>query len=363
MMTGVGRRHALAAIILMLPALLRAPAGARAEERAPAATLTVLSAPVERAGAHDERPAAAASGADLSVGDRVVTGPQGRALITFLDGSTVTVEPASEVTVRQAEMDGRAASRLRVLIVVGTVWARVAGWLGGRATVTLESNTYSATAHDGLIGAQQDKAGTFVCWTRAGTLEVTGPSGMVARLSPGQKATIAPNAPAKTEDFAVNRSTLEISTTGPVLPLVTMPDRTRRAGFVVPGIEVNQVFGSLTRSTGGELAGPRVVEVPAGVSGPFVVRLTGVGDGPFTVTIVGRHQGAEVYRYQRTGIARHGQGARFEVIQTMDAPPAGRAADPRTARAGGAGVTELRPDPTAAPAVPLSSLEVQAAPR
>src|SRR5689334_7511076 len=190
MMSGVGRRHALAAIMLMLPALVGAPAGARAEERAPAATLTVLSAPVERAGAHDERPAAAASGADLAVGDRVVTGPQGRALITFLDGSTVTVEPASEVTVRQAEMEGREASRLRVLIVVGTVWARVAGWLGGRGTVTLESNTYSATAHDGLIGAQQDKAGTFVCWTRAGNLEVKGPSGVAAKLEPGQKVTI-----------------------------------------------------------------------------------------------------------------------------------------------------------------------------
>jgi hypothetical protein len=102
------------------------------------------------------------------------------------------------------------------------------------------------------------------------------------------------------------------------------------------------------------------VEVPAGVSGPFAVRLTAVGDGPFTVTIVGRHQGAEVYRYQRTGTARHGQGTRFEVIQTMDAPPAGGPVDPRTARAGGAGVTDLRPEPSAAPAVPLSPLELQA---
>ena len=344
-------------IVLLLVALLGMPASVRAEERGPAATLTVLSAPVERAGAGEERPAAAASGADLAVGDRVVTGPEGRALITFLDGSTVTVEPASEVTVRQAEMEGREVSRLRVLIIVGTVWARVAGWLGGRGTVTLESNTYSATAHDGLIGAQQDKAGTFVCWTRAGNLEVTGPSGVAARLEPGQKVTIAPDAAARTESFAVNRSTLEISTAGPVLPLVTMSDRARRAGFVVPGIDVNQVFGSLTT---GPRDGKRLIEVPAGVSGPFVVRLTAVGDGPFTVTIVGRHQGAETYRYQRTGTARHGQVARFEVIQTMDPPPAGGVADPRTARAGGAGVTELRPESTAAPVVPLSPLELQA---
>jgi len=87
---------------------------------------------VERVGAGSDRPAAVASGSDLAVGDRVVTGTDGRALITFLDGTTVTVEPASDVTVRQAQMEGRQASRVGVLVTVGTVWARVAGWLGGR---------------------------------------------------------------------------------------------------------------------------------------------------------------------------------------------------------------------------------------
>src|SRR5689334_10109296 len=81
---------------LALLALLAAPTGAAGQEQAggvsTAATLTVLSAPVERVGAGADRPAAAASGADLAVGDRVVTGTDGRALITFLDGSTVTVE-------------------------------------------------------------------------------------------------------------------------------------------------------------------------------------------------------------------------------------------------------------------------------
>jgi hypothetical protein len=149
--------------LLMIAALLSVPTGATGQERpggvSTAATLTVLSVPVERVGVGSDRPAAVASGSDLAVGDRVVTGTDGRALITFLDGTTVTVEPASEVTVRQAQMEGRQASRIGVLVTVGTVWARVAGWLGGRATVTIESNAYSATAHDGLIGAQQQPGG------------------------------------------------------------------------------------------------------------------------------------------------------------------------------------------------------------
>jgi hypothetical protein len=360
MMSSMARPRRLA--VLAMAALLIAPAVAGGQEPAAvvstAATLTVLSAPVERVGARADRPVVVASGTDLAVGDRVVTGAAGRALITFLDGSTVTVEPASDVTVRQAQMEGREASRLGLLVTVGTVWARVAGWLGGRATLTLESNAYSATAHDGLIGAQQQPSGPFVCWTRAGDLEVTGPGGPAARLRPGQKATLAPDRPILTEAFAVNRSTIEVVTSGPVLPLVTMPDRARLAGFVEPGIEVNQVFGSLTVAPPG---GARTVEVPAGLSGPFVVTLTAVGDGPFTVTVVGRHQGVVTYGHQRAGAAQRGQTLRAEVIQLMD-PPAAGDPDPRTARAGSAGMTELRPEVGRPAAVPLSPLEL-AAPR
>jgi len=111
-MRRMARRRRLA--LLMIAALLSVSTGATGQERAgvvsTAATLTVLSVAVERVGAGSDRPAAVASGSDLAVGDGVLTGPDGRALITFLDGSTVTVEPASEVPVRQAQMQGREAS-------------------------------------------------------------------------------------------------------------------------------------------------------------------------------------------------------------------------------------------------------------
>jgi hypothetical protein len=348
------RRLAPLLLLLLLAPTTRSAAQARPATVSTAATLTVLGGPVEHARSGSERPAAAASGSDLAVGDRIVTGPGARALITFLDGSTVTVEPASEVVVRQADIEGRQASRLRVLVMVGTVWARVAGWLGGRATVTLDSNAYSATAHDGLIGAQQQADGTFVCWTRAGTLEVAPVGGGLpsASLSPGQKATLAPGGPAAVEPFAVNQSTLEVVTSGPVLPVVVMPDRVRLAGFVEPGVEVNQVFGSLTAVRAG--AG-RVVEVPAGQAGPFALFLVAVGDGPFTVTVVGRHRGAVTYRHERTDTARRGQGLRAEIIQMMSG-----GVDPRTARASSAGMSALRPETARPGPVLLSPLELDA---
>ena len=68
-----------------------------------------------------------------------------------------------------------------------------------------------------------------------------------------------------TETFSVHRSTVEIVARGPVVLLVVMPDGVRLAGFVDPGIEVNQVFGSLTARRDDM----RIVEIPGGAPGPI----------------------------------------------------------------------------------------------
>ena len=256
----------------------------------------------------------------------MATDEEGRALITFLNGTTVTVEPGSEVAVR-ALPDGRGEpSTVRILIVAGTVWGRVAGWLGGRGTVTLESNTYSAAARDGLIGAQVRSDGAFASWTRAGEVDLRDAQGTSrAILRAGEKGTVAPDGAVVKDTFAVNASTIEVVTDGPVLPIVVMPDGVRAAGFAVPDIEVNQVFGSFT----GVRDGRRVIEVPAGLAGPFRLVLVAVGDGPYAVTVTGRARERVVYWNERRGRVRVGDRLGGEIVQRFgefERP------DPRTAR-------------------------------
>ena len=135
---------------IVLSALLTP--GVALAEVGPKATLSVLATPVERVPAGGFAAERGVDGLNLSEGDRIKTGNGGLALITFLDGSTVTVLPASEVTVKQAGSDRRQRG-IRLLIHAGQVWARVAEALGRRSTLSLESNDYAATAHDGLIGA------------------------------------------------------------------------------------------------------------------------------------------------------------------------------------------------------------------
>jgi hypothetical protein len=329
-----------------------------------AATLSLLGGRVEYWPAGGSEPRPAATGSNLAEGDRVLTGPDGRALITFLDGSTIIVEPGSDVQVKRLDVGGDRSS-LRVLLRSGTVWARLVSWLGGRGTVSLEANTYTATAHDGLIGAQSRPDGGFVCWTRAGTVELEADGGRhLARLSPGEKVTIGPTGPPVIEVFRVNQSTIEITTSAPVLPLVVMPDGRRVAGFVEPGIEVNQVFGSRTATT---QDGTRTVEVPAGVIGTYRLVLVGVADGPFTVRVIGAFRGEPVYRAEARRDIQRGERLGAAIVQWLassGADPASTGADPRTARVAGGRLQTLRPVTGEPPGtILLSPLELAGAGR
>ena len=142
------------AMLITLVTLVTLPVPSPAQTGA-AATLSVLAPPVERVGAGAAGTSAGVDGMNLAEGDRIKTGAGGLALITFLDGSTVTVLSDAEVTVKQTGAE-RGNSGIRMLIHAGRVWARVVQAAGRRSSpLSLESNEYTATAHDGLIGAER----------------------------------------------------------------------------------------------------------------------------------------------------------------------------------------------------------------
>jgi hypothetical protein len=220
-----------------------------------------------------------------------------------------------------------------MLIHAGRVWARVVQAAGSRSTLTLESNDYAATAHDGLIGAELS-AGTFVCWTRRGTLWLTDKSGQTDTvLVAGQRARARFGIPVTAEPFAPSASTLEVRTTGPVVPLVRMPDGSRAAGFLAPDVEINQVFGALTEAKGGQRW---LVEVPGGHEGPYTLILTGTGAAPFTARITGRYVGFSGFGQDIRGGARAGERLFTRITQIV------KGQDPVTARAVEASVDGLR---------------------
>ena len=230
---GVGR-SVVALLLFQACVQTSAFAQAPAPTVSTAATLTVLGGAVEVLRPDGGR-AAAQSGTSLSVGDRILTAASSRALVTFLDGTTVTVEPSSDVTVREMDVGGRERSRIEILITAGTVWARIANLLGGRGTVSLASNTHAAIAQDGLIGAEQRLDGSFACWTRAGTVQLVDAGGTaLGQLAPGQKAT-ASTKRLVMEDFSVHRSVVRDRRAGTCVAARRDAGRCPSRGLRAPG--------------------------------------------------------------------------------------------------------------------------------
>ena len=290
------------------------------------ATLSVLAGTVTRISAGSTQPQSAKDGVSLNIGDRIVTGTQATALVTFLDGSTLTVQPDSDVEVKRADVSA-GNSHISIQINLGTVWARVVQLLDRNSNFTLESNTATATVHDGLIGGRQNPDHSFICWTLAGDLLVKDRRGQqLVTLKPGEKTKVQDDQDSGRQPFAVNHSTLKVTASPNVLPLLLMADNLRLTGFVAPGLEVNQVFGS---RTGIEGYGTRTIEVPAGVPGPFTLIVEGKADTMFTVTVEGFHKGTQVYRQKVTGTITKAERLVTPITQELETATA---SNPKTAK-------------------------------
>lgn len=301
------------------------------------ATLNIITGDVKVVPPEGGPARAAKDGMSLAVGAHVVTGPKSTALVTFLDGSTLTVQPDSDATVKQADL-GKKQSTVRITVNLGTVWARVVKLVSSGSSFSLESNSATATVHDGLIGARQEVDGTFTCWTRAGILFLVDPSGrIISELKPGQMDVVKTGEPSNPHPFFSNDSALRVTTSPGVLPLTLMADNVRLAGFVSPRTEVNQVFGAFTGLTD---QGGHVIEVPAGIAAPFTLILEGQTSGPFEVTIAGLHKGVEVSQQRLSGTIKKGERLVSTIMPKLDDATAG---DPKTARVVGLTVSPLQP--------------------
>lgn len=290
------------------------------------ATLSVLADPVKLIPAGSTESHVAKDGMSLNIGDRILTGTQATALVTFLDGSTLTVQPDSDVEVKMADVSDE-SSHISIQINLGTVWARVVSLVDPHSNFSLESNTATATVHDGLIGGRQTSDHSFICWTMAGDFLVKDRKGqLLVTLKPGEKTKVQDDQDSGRQPFAVNHSTLKVTASPNLLPLILMPDNFRVTGFVAPGLEVNQVFGS---RTGIEGYGTRTIEVPAGVPGPFTLIVEGKADAMYTVTVEGFHKGTQVYRQSFAGTITKGERLVTPITQELESATA---SNPKTAK-------------------------------
>jgi hypothetical protein len=251
-------------------------------------TLSVISGTVEvrDEGAGDFRPAE--DGETLDVGDRVRTGADSRALITFFEGSTLEMEPETEVTMERLEGQEEGGFFTQIGQSLGVTWHRVVEFTDPRSAYEVDTPSAVAAVRGTLfqagVGAFDVFAGKLA--VHAHGVEKIVDAGMSTQVTPG-------GPPLDPFQSPPPPSTLELELNSAAIFLAVTPNSTGAGLMLQPGggpdhysaYPINQEPGTTATGPGEE---PQVVLFRRVVDGTYEVFLFGIANGTYGLDVTGR---------------------------------------------------------------------------
>lgn len=291
------------------------------QQRASAAdmTLTILSgtAEVARATGGFTR---AGDGQVLSAGDRVRTADQGHALVTFLDGSTVEIEPATTITVIQATAAASGAITIQLEQAIGRTWSSVQRLANSDSKFELHTPAMAATVRGTGFITEVLASGATTVSTIDGTVEVSA-QGTTVVVPAGSVTTVQPSAPPSPPGRAPRpQNTLRFGLHSPAY-LVVVDALGRACGIVPAGPTlVRQIPGCLATEAGID---PQLVDLPNATAGVYSIVIETIAPGGDFVATASAVDGASALSFNYSVSGGGPPGTKFGSNLTLEAGPNG----------------------------------------
>jgi hypothetical protein len=316
---GWGRRRLLIAAVIA--ALVVVPVALVITQQRAAAAATILSildgtASVARGTAAFT---AAADGDIVNTGDRVQTAERSHAMVTFFDGSTLEIEPATTVQIEEAtSADGAIA--IRISQTIGRTWASVQKLTRADSKFEIRTPTLVAAVRGTAFITEVLADGTSTVRTTDGIVQVTA-QGQTVLVSAGQSTTAVPNAPpAAPASPSAPTNRLRFGMHSPAY-LVVMDSSGRACGIVVPGPNVvRQIPGCLASVPGTE---PQLVDVPDAPAGTYRLFVTSIAPGGAFVATASAVDGSGALSFNHTASGSGQPGAKFASSIAVAIGPSG----------------------------------------
>lgn len=226
--------------LILVGAALRFAVFAPSSAQASGTVLSVISQEVLVHHAGASAPVKAKDGEALSEGDRILTRESGRAVITFFEGSTQTVEPNTVITLKRLSSNSGGGLLASIGQTVGTTWTTVFNTSDAGSDVQVESPAATAAVRDTMFQVQVAPGTRTSVWTRQGTVAVRA-RGNVRDVTADNRVVIDPGSasrPLSVLPAPVNE--LKLTLDGAGWLLVRDPNG-YSSGFVPPGAPVNQI--------------------------------------------------------------------------------------------------------------------------
>lgn len=165
-----------------------------------AAVLAVLQSGVDAARGGGESFQTALDGDVFATGDVIRANDNGRAVLTFFDGSTVSVDPRSRVAVRSLTKTGAGGLQLELEQTAGRTWASVSKLATSDSKFTIKTPSMTAlvrgTTFETIVETQPDGRVTTTIKTSEGEVLVQAAAGGQVSVPAGQQVEVQQGQPA-----------------------------------------------------------------------------------------------------------------------------------------------------------------------
>ncbi len=263
--------------------------------------------------------ALASDGDILKAGDRVRTDDAGHALVTFFDGSTLELEPATtiQIDVVASNTDGSIAIELSQAI--GRTWASVQKLTRIESKFEIKTPTSTASVRGTAFLTEVLPNGETRLHTTEGTVAVTA-QGTTVLVTAGLTTTVRPNAaPTAPTSAPSPANLLRFGMHSPAHVVVVDP-LGRSCGIAMPGERiVREIPGCDVSTPGSE---PELIDVPDAVTGNYRAIITSIEPGgAFTFTTTGMDASGDVaFDYARAGDGQPGAvfGSSLDLVVAAD---------------------------------------------
>jgi hypothetical protein len=333
-----GRSASLLLALLLLGAQAL-PAQARPLGQPGTATLSIVAGQVEVQTPGGSGFGRGSDGQTLAVGTRLRTPADGRAVLTFFDGTTVSLDPNTEITLEQVQPSGEQPGGLSVGVglTVGRLWAQVTSLFDRGSSFEVRAAGATAVAREGVTGFGRPgpagtatphgvvPEGTLLCWNIAGRPLFVRSGDTEIELLPGQEVAVREDQPAGSifpRPFGAG--VLEVRSEGPVLARLVNPANLT-VGFALEDLVVNQIMDA---STSAPDARTRWIRLPGPAAGQYQLVIQPSGSGPYRVRAALGLDGRDLFAREWSGTAAQGQQLIATlIVEAAGGVPSGGAAD------------------------------------
>ncbi len=235
----------------------------------------------------------AVDGQILDAGSRVRTATGSYALLTFFEGSSIKLEPGTDVEIQQLERVDERSADIVLKQWLGTTWSRVVKRLDPGVRYEIQTPSAHALVRGTLFETEIDETARTTVRTTEGLVSVSGQNEEVF-LPAGQEASVEYGAsPSEPRPIAPADSELLITAGMPAVASVCDPTGSS-TGYLPDGFAFNQITGAQSTSPS---AGVQVITIPNPVSGEYSVVLRCIADGTSQLNITYLSEGESVFTH------------------------------------------------------------------